>query len=43
MAINCEVQLQEFNKHLLFIHNNAIESYSAFLLRIMLLLMLLEF
>ena len=25
--INCEVLLQEFNKHLLFIYNNAIESY----------------
>ena len=24
---NCEVLLQEFNKHLLFIYNNAIESY----------------
>ena len=27
MNINCEVLLQEFNKHLLFIYNNAIESY----------------
>ena len=27
MDINCEVLLQEFNKHLLFIYNNAIESY----------------
>ena len=26
MDINCEVLLQEFNKHLLFIYNNAIES-----------------
>ena len=25
--INCEVLLQEFNKHLLFIYSNAIESY----------------
>ena len=25
--INCEVLLQEFDKHLLFIYNNAIESY----------------
>ena len=27
MNMNCEVLLQEFNKHLLFIYNNAIESY----------------
>ena len=27
MDINCEVLLQEFNKHLLFICNNAIKSY----------------
>ena len=27
MDINCEVLLQEFNKHLLFTYNNAIESY----------------
>ena len=27
MDINCEVLLQEFNKHLLFIYNNAMESY----------------
>ena len=27
MEINCEVLLQEFNKHLLFICNDAIESY----------------
>ena len=27
MNINCEVLLQEFNKHLLFIYNDAIESY----------------
>ena len=27
MDINCEVLLQELNKHLLFIYNNAIESY----------------
>ena len=27
MDINCEVLLQEFNKHLLFIYNKAIESY----------------
>ena len=27
MDINSEVLLQEFNKHLLFIYNNAIESY----------------
>ena len=25
--INCKVLLQEFNKHLRFIYNNAIESY----------------
>ena len=42
MDINCEVLLQEFNKHLLFIYNNAIQSYCIFLW-IMLLLMLLEF
>ena len=42
MDINCEVLLQEFNKHLLFIYNNAIKSYCIFLW-IMLLLMLLEF
>ena len=27
MDINYDVVLQEFNKHLLFIYNNAIESY----------------
>ena len=27
MDRNCEVLLQEFNKHPLFIYNNAIESY----------------
>ena len=27
MDINCEVLLQAFNKQLLFIYNNAIESY----------------
>ena len=27
MDINCEVLLQEFYEHLLFIFNNAIESY----------------
>ena len=31
MDINCEVLLQEFNKHLLFICNNAIKSYCIFL------------
>ena len=31
MDINCEVLLQEFNKHLLFIYNNAIKSYCIFL------------
>ena len=34
MDINCEVLLQEFNKHLLFIsllHGNAIESYCIFI------------
>ena len=31
MDINCEILLQEFNKHLLFIYNNAIKSYSVFL------------
>ena len=30
MDINCELLLQEFNKHLLFIYNNAIESYCIF-------------
>ena len=30
MDINCEVLLQEFNKHLLFICNLAIESYSNY-------------
>ena len=32
MYINCEVLLQEFNKHLLFIYNNAIESYCIFIM-----------
>ena len=32
MDINCEVLLQEFNKHLLFIYNNAIESYCIFIM-----------
>ena len=32
MDINCEVLLQEFNKHLLFVHNNAIESYCIFIM-----------
>ena len=32
MDINCEVVLQEFNKHLLFIYNNAIESYCIFIM-----------
>ena len=27
MDIKCEILLQEFNKYLLFIYNNAIESY----------------
>ena len=31
MDINCEVQWQELNKHLLFIYNNAIESYRIFI------------
>ena len=30
MDINCELLLQEFNKHLLFIYNNAIKSYCIF-------------
>ena len=38
MDINCEVLLQEFNKHLLFIYNNAIVLLQLW---IMLLLMLL--
>ena len=40
MDINCEVLLQEFNKHLLFIYNNAIVLLQLWK---MLLLMLLEF
>ena len=32
MDINCEVLLQELNKHLLFIYNNAIESYCIFIM-----------
>ena len=32
MDINCEVLLQEFNKHLLFIYNNAIKSYCIFIM-----------
>ena len=32
MDINCEVLLQEFNKHLLFIYNDAIESYCIFIM-----------
>ena len=32
MDINCEVLLQQFNKHLLFIYNNAIESYYIFIM-----------
>ena len=32
MDKNCEVLLQEFNKHLLFIYNNAIESYCIFIM-----------
>ena len=32
MDVNCEVLLQEFNKHLLFIYNNAIESYCIFIM-----------
>ena len=31
MDINCEVQWQELNKHLLFIYNKAIESYRIFI------------
>ena len=31
MDINCEVLLQEFNKHSLFIYYNAIESYCIFI------------
>ena len=31
MDINCEVLLQEFNNHLLFIYNNAIESFIYFI------------
>ena len=32
MDVNCEVLSQEFNKHLLFIYNNAIESYCIFIM-----------
>ena len=32
MDIDCEVLWQELNKHLLFIYNNAIESYCIFVL-----------
>ena len=32
MDINCEVLSQELNKHLLFIYNNAIESYCIFIM-----------
>ena len=32
MDINCEVLLQELNKQLLFIYNNAIESYCIFIM-----------
>ena len=32
MDINCEVLLQEFNKHLLFIYYNATESYYLFIM-----------
>ena len=32
MDINCEVLLQEFNKHLLFIYYNATESYCLFIM-----------
>ena len=32
MDVNCEVLSQEFNKHLLFIYNNAIESYCIFII-----------
>ena len=32
MDINCEVLWQELNKHLLFIYNNAIESYCIFIM-----------
>ena len=32
MDIDCEVLWQEFNKDLLFIYNNAIESYCIFIL-----------
>ena len=31
MDLNCEVLLQEFNKHSLFIYYNAIESYCIFI------------
>ena len=32
MDINCKVLWQELNKHLLFIYNNAIESYCIFIM-----------
>ena len=32
LDINCEVLWQELNKHLLFIYNNAIESYCIFIM-----------
>ena len=32
MDINCQVLLQEFNKRLLFIYNNGIESYCIFIM-----------
>ena len=32
MDINCEVLLQEFNKHLLFIYYNATGSYCLFIM-----------
>ena len=32
MDINCEVLLQELNKHPLFIYNNSIESYCIFIM-----------
>ena len=32
MDINCEVLLQEFNKHLLFIYYDAVESFCIFIM-----------
>ena len=43
MVINCEVLQQEFNKHLLFIDNNAIESYCIFIMNNVVIRVLLSF